>query len=66
VYLLKNEQKNYFRAIGGQQKHATHPTLSYWWAAKTRYPPYIDLFGGQQKHATHPTLIYWWAAKTRY
>ncbi|RKZ61752.1 MAG: hypothetical protein DRR16_03900, partial [Candidatus Parabeggiatoa sp. nov. 3] len=24
--------------IGGQHKHATHPTN--WWAAKTRYPPY--------------------------
>jgi len=62
VYLLKNEQKNYFRAIGGQQKHATHPTLSYWWAAKTRYPPYIDLLVGSK----NTLLIYWWAAKTRY
>ncbi|HEW98540.1 MAG TPA: hypothetical protein ENF37_07860 [Beggiatoa sp.] len=42
------------------------PTLIYWWATKTRYPPYIDTIGGQQKHVTHPTLIYWWATKTRY
>ena len=28
--------------IGGQQKHVTHPTWIYWWATKTRYPPYMD------------------------
>ncbi|RKZ72769.1 MAG: hypothetical protein DRR16_33740, partial [Candidatus Parabeggiatoa sp. nov. 3] len=33
--------KNTFN--GGQQKHVTHPTLIYWWATKTRYPPYNSL-----------------------
>ncbi|RKZ43986.1 MAG: hypothetical protein DRR00_28920, partial [Candidatus Parabeggiatoa sp. nov. 3] len=40
--------------IGGQQKHVTHPTLIYWWATKTRYPPYIDLLVGNKN--TLPTL----------
>jgi len=43
---------------GRQQKPVTHPTLIYWWATKTRYPPYIDTIGGQQKYVTRwATLI---------
>jgi len=38
---FKNPLPTLFNLNGGQQKHVTHPTLIYWWALKTRYPPFL-------------------------